>query len=267
MRIAVVQLGITDAEPPAARLARVRDLIGQLAGRADLVVLPELWLTGAFATRAAIEHAETLDGPTWKALADVAAEADVHLLAGSLSEAGGSRAAKPYNTAIVFGPDGSRQAVYRKIHLFGFDGGEADAFAAGSVEPVVWDSPWGRFGLATCYDLRFPELFRALVDAGAEGFLVPTGWPAKRIERWDVLAQARAIENLAWFVGVNAVGAHAGATMGGRSMVVDPTGDVVYRGSDDAEETPCVDIDPAAVVAWRERFPALRDRRIATPRR
>lgn len=328
MRIALVQLRITDAESPDERRARVLDLIGGLAGRADLVILPELWLTGAFATAAAIEYAEPLAGPTWAALAGAAADAGVHLLAGSLSEVadgagpsttGGSTdladaavptpaagagptpaptagpaptaatgdavpagripaptadadptaptAPRPYNTAVLFGPDGSRHAGYRKIHLFGFDGGEADAFAAGPVDPVVWHSPWGRFGLATCYDLRFPELFRALVDAGAEGFLVPTGWPAKRIDRWDVLAQARAIENQAWFIGVNAVGTHAGAAMGGRSIVVDPMGDIRYRGSDEAEEVAMVDVDTAVAADWRHRFPALRDRRIAPPRR
>jgi predicted amidohydrolase len=258
MRIALIQLRITDDEPPAQRLHRVLAMIRGLAGQADLVVLPELWLSGAFATRTAIDTAEPLDGPTWRALGATAADAGLHLLAGSLAEAG----ERPWNTAVVLGPDGAQLAVYRKIHLFGFDGGEADAFAPGPPEPVVWDSPWGRFGLATCYDLRFPEMFRALVDVGAEGFLVPTGWPAQRIGRWDVLAQARAIENQAWFVGVNAVGEHAGTRMGGRSAVVDPMGEVTYRGSDAEEEVRIVTIDVGAVAAWRERFPALRDRRL-----
>ena len=216
------------------------------------------WRSGAFATRVGRELAEPIDGPTFSALAGAARQAGLHLLAGSLSEAG----EKPRNTAVVFDPDGRRLAVYRKIHLFGYDGGEAAAFASGPPTPVVWDSPWGRFGLATCYDLRFPELFRALVDAGAQGFLVPTGWPAKRIGRWDVLAQARAIENQAWFVGANAVGSHAGARMGGRSLVVDPTGEVVYRASEDAEEIGVVELDMAATAQWRAEFPALRDRRL-----
>lgn len=258
MRSALIQLRITDAESPLQRRDRVLGIIRGLAGRADLAVLPELWLSGAFATSTAIDTAEPLDGPTWQALGEAAADAGLHLLAGSMAESG----ERPWNTAVVFGPDGSQQAVYRKIHLFGFDGGEADAFSPGPLQPVVWESPWGRFGLATCYDLRFPELFRALVDAGAEAFLVPTGWPAKRIARWDVLAQARAIENQAWFVGVNAVGEHAGARMGGRSVVVEPTGDVAYRGSEDDEEIRIIDIDLGAAAAWRERFPALRDRRL-----
>jgi predicted amidohydrolase len=258
MRIALLQLRITDEESPAQRRDRVLGMIGDLSGAADLVVLPELWLSGAFATGTAIATAEPLDGPTWQALRTAAADAGLHVLAGSLAEAG----ERPWNTAVVLDPNGAQRAVYRKIHLFGFDGGEADAFAPGPPEPVVWDSPWGRFGLATCYDLRFPELFRALVDAGAEGFLVPTGWPAKRIGRWEVLAQARAIENQAWFVGVNAVGEHAGAAMGGRSIVVEPTGEVAHLGSEVDAETHVVTIDLGAAAVWRERFPALRDRRL-----
>ena len=255
----MVQLQITDAEPPERRLQRVLGIIESICDRSDLVVLPELWLTGAFATKAALSAAQELDGPVFAALSETAAASGVHVLAGSLTEA--TESGRPYNTAVVFGPDGSRKAVYRKIHLFGFDGGEARAFTPGPPEPVVWDSPWGPLGLATCYDLRFPELFRAQVDRGAVAFLVPTGWPTVRIARWDVLAQARAIENQAWLIGVNAVGKHAGFEMGGHSLVVKPTGDVhLHMGA--AERITVVDVDLGYVAAWRAKFPALRDRRL-----
>ncbi len=257
VRVALIQLAIDDAEPPPLRLRRVLGIIESLRDRADLVVLPELWPTGAFATQAALQAAEPLDGPTFQALGAAAAGAGLHVLAGSLPESG----AKPFNTAVVFGPDGARRAVYRKIHLFGFDGAEAASFSAGEPNPVVWQSPWGTFGLATCYDLRFPELFRALVDEGAEAFLVPTGWPTKRILHWDVLAQARAVENQAWLIGVNAVGTHANTAMGGHSVVIDPRGEVVYRAGD-AEDVAVIEIDVARAAAWRETFPALRDRRL-----
>lgn len=258
LRVALVQMRTSDSEAPQDRRERVLALIASLRDRADLVVLPELWLSGAFATQDAVALAEPLDGPTFAALAEAASSAHLHVLAGSLSELSDSG---PFNTAVVFGPDGSRLAVYRKIHLFGFDGGEAEAFRAGPLAPVVWRSPWGTFGLATCYDLRFPELFRALTDSGAEGFLVPTGWPDRRIARWDVMAQARAIENQAWLVGVNAVGEHAGFTMGGHSLVVDPSGEVVHLAGEE-ETVSIVAIDLAAARRWRERFPALRDRRL-----
>ncbi len=92
---------------------------------------------------------------------------------------------------MVFGPDGGVLATYRKIHLFGFDTGEAVTLSAGS-DIVTVQTPLGTTGLATCYDLRFPEMFRALTDVGATAVLIPTGWPEARIGHWDLLTAARA---------------------------------------------------------------------------
>ena len=125
---------------------------------------------------------------------------------------------------------------------------------------VVVDTPLGPTGLATCYDLRFPEMFRALVDRGASAFLLCSGWPTPRIEHWRVLARARAIENLSWLVATNGVGSHAGITLGGRSVVVDPRGEVVAEAGD-VEEILVADVDPGAALEWRTAFPALEDRR------
>ena len=153
--------------------------------------------------------------------------------------------------------DGRRIAKYRKVHLFGFDTGEAVRFSAGAHPVAVGD-----WGLATCYDLRFPELFRDLVDRGVLGFLVATGWPAARISHWTALARARAIEDQAWFVGANSVGTNGGVAIGGRSVVVDPLGEVVAEGSAGGEEVLRAVIDLEAATRWREQFPALRDRRL-----
>jgi predicted amidohydrolase len=152
-------------------------------------------------------------------------------------------------------------AVYPKIHLFGFDSGEAAMLDSGST-PVVVPTPLGVTGLATCYDLRFPELFRALVDDGATAFLLTSGWPDARIEHWNVLLRARAIENLAWVVACNEVGTHAGVLLGGRSSVIDPWGEVVVQGPADRECLVVAGIDPSRSDEARERFPALRDRRL-----
>ena len=254
MRICLCQLSVDDGEPPEQRADRALALIESQQGRADLVVLPELWVSGAFNTSVALATAEPLDGPILTAVGAAAARAGVHVLAGSVAEtAPEATGGKPYNTAVLFGPDGSRLLTYRKIHLFGFDGGEAGAFAAGD-EPVVWDSPWGTFGLATCYDLRFPELFRALVDRGAEGFLIPTGWPTTRIARWDLLTQAPAVENQAWVISVNEVGGNGGHEMGGHSIVINPLGEVLAR-LGEGEEVADATVDLRQARQWRQRSP------------
>jgi len=118
-----------------------------------------------------------------------------------------------------------------------------------------------RVGLATCYDLRFPELFRRLVDAGATAFLISSGWPTPRIARVRYCSQARAIENQAWLIACNEVGQQPGIRLGGHSTVVNPMGEVVVRAGEEPEVL-VVDVDPAEAVRWRSEFPVLEDIRI-----
>ena len=165
-----------------------------------------------------------------------------------------------YNTSVLFSPQGDLRATYRKIHLFGFEGGETTLMSSGE-ELVVVDTPLGATGLATCYDLRFPELFRALTEGGATTFVVTSGWPTPRIEHWDVLTQARAIENQAWVIACNEVGAQPGIELGGHSCVIDPKGAVVARGGGN-EEIIYVEVDPELPEKWRKTFPALKDIRL-----
>ena len=162
-----------------------------------------------------------------------------------------------YNTSVVFGPDGEVLATYRKIHLFGFDTGEAVTLSAGN-EVVTLETPLGTTGLATCYDLRFPEMFRELTYAGATAVLVPTGWPAARIGHWDLLTAARATENQMWLIGANSAGISNGTPMGGHTLVADPWGEVSLS---DAEVL-LMDLDPQRPAAVRADFPVLRDRRL-----
>ena len=115
--------------------------------------------------------------------------------------------------------------------------------------------------LGACYDLRFPELFRRLLDAGSAVFVVPAAWPARRIGHWSVLGRARAIENQCALIACNTAGTHTGIEMGGRSQVVSATGDVLAEAGD-GEEILVVDLDLAATGAWRESFPVLADRRL-----
>ena len=169
-------------------------------------------------------------------------------------------AGNTYNTAVLIGPNGDIRATYRKVHLFGFSGGETTLMTAGD-DLVVVDTPLGPTGLATCYDLRFPEMFRQLVDRGAQSFLVASGWPTRRIEHWRILARARAIENQAWMLACNEVGSHAGVVLGGNSMIVDPWGAIVAEG-DSSECVVSAELDPEYVTETRQIFPVLADRKL-----
>lgn len=258
-RIACVQLEVASSEPPDDRRIRAIDLVAEAAaGGAEIVLLPELWHAGAFEVEMGIELAEPLEGPLALQLACAARKHRVWLHGGSFVEERGS--GEYCNTSVVFDPAGELVAVYRKIHLFGFDSAEAKLLAAGS-DVVVVPTPLGPTGLATCYDLRFPELFRAFVDAGATAVLICSGWPASRISRWSVLAQARAIENLINLVGCNETGRQAGVELGGNSICCDPWGEVVAQAGP-AEEVLVAELDSDQPTRARAQLPALLDRRL-----
>lgn len=258
VHVALIQLNCSRTESVAERVERGFELIDAAAkDGAQLVVLPELWHVGAFELDLAREHAQPIDGPLVAALGEAAARNGVWLHGGSFCEKDGG---EHHNTSAVFAPDGALVTTYRKIHLFGFSEGEPTLMTGGD-ELVVVDTPLGATGLATCYDLRFPELFRALTEGGAEAFVVTSGWPTPRIGHWDVLVQARAIENQAWMIACNEVGQQTDIALGGHSMVVSPTGEVVARAGD-GEEILHANVDPSAVSTWRAQFPVLNDIRI-----
>jgi predicted amidohydrolase len=172
-----------------------------------------------------------------------------------------------FNTSLVFSPDGELAAAYRKIHRFGFDEGEAALMAPGG-ELVSVRTPDLHLGLATCYDLRFPELFRGLVDAGANAFVIAAGWPARRRGHWTLLARARAVENQAYVLACGTAGTHGGVEQAGHSIVVDPWGEVLAEAGP-GEEVLAVELDPGRPAVTREQFPVLKDRLLglAAPRR
>ncbi|MFF4980622.1 carbon-nitrogen family hydrolase [Streptomyces sp. NPDC001046] len=260
MRASVIQIAVDEGESVESRRRRVAAMVRDQAG-SDLVVLPELWTTGAFAYDAFATEAEPLDGPTHEAMAKAASDAGVWLHAGSIPER--DPEGPLYNTSLVFSPSGDLAAAYRKIHRFGFDKGEAVLMGAGS-ELVTVRLPATTLGLSTCYDLRFPELFRGLVDAGAETLVVAAGWPERRRAHWTLLVQARAVENQSFVVACATAGTHAGVPQAGHSIVVDPWGEVLAEAGA-GEEVLAVEFDPGKVAATREQFPALKDRMLGLP--
>jgi predicted amidohydrolase len=257
-KVALIQLAVNETDSRADREERVGSLVRSAADNgAQFVVLPELWPMGAFNT----EHMRTSTNDFQgfiNGMSNIAVANNVWLHAGSDVEvtADGQR----YNTAIMINPQGELVAKYRKLHLWGGAEGEAGVLSPGDA-PLILATPLGNTGVTTCYELRFPELYRALVDKGAQTYLVVAGWPEARVEHWRALLRARAIENQAWVLGANCVGTHDGVTMGGYSAVISPRGEVLAEGSADGEEILYAEVDLDAVTQWRSKFNWLGDRR------
>jgi predicted amidohydrolase len=253
MKVASIQIEMAD-RPKADNVEHALSAVDGVPA-ADLILLPEIWPCGFFSFDRYAAESEALDGPTVSAFRLKARERRCHLVMGSLVERDGDRL---FNTTVFIGPDGEIIARYRKIHLFGYQSDETKLLTPGK-DIVVADTPWGRAGFSTCYDLRFPELFRRMVDCGAEIFLVPSAWPLARIEAWRLFNRARAHENLAFLISCNCAGENAGKRYGGHSMIVDPWGRLLAEGGEGGEIV-TAEIDVGQAVAARKEFPALADR-------
>lgn len=256
MIVAAIQLGIVTAQK-AANIERAVALVRRAVKdhQAALVTLPEMFVTG-YDWKAVAGAAEPLTGPTVSTLCSLAAELQIHLLAGSIPEQrGGDR----YNTSVLIGPDGQIITQYSKIHLFGLMD-ETEHLKAGS-HVVAADSAVGKLGLSICYDLRFPELFRQLTDLGAQVVLVPAEWPHPRLEHWRTLLIARAIENQCFVIGNNRSGKDGSVAYCGHSMIIDPWG-VPLAEAGEGEQIIHATIDLELVKEVRKRVPALLDRKL-----
>jgi len=253
MKVSSLQITVTERDKDAT-LRKAERLIRNEPD-ADLIILPELWNIGFLSFDRYISEAEDEHGPTLTCLKGLAVELGTHIHTGSLVE---SDNGEYYNTSYLLSPQGNILAKYRKIHLFGFQSQETRILKPGKEVTVV-ETPLGKIGMATCYDLRFPELFRRMASIGAELFLVCSAWPYPRLESWIMLNRVRALENLAFLVSSNSVGPNQGGTFVGHSMAVDPWGTIMFSGGD--EETVLrTELDPATVDAVRKRFPAWSDR-------
>jgi omega-amidase len=252
--IALAQMEIT---PGRADLneATARALAAQASSNgAHLLMLPELWPTGydlAVATRLAAP----LDAGPFAIMADLARTHHLYVL-GTALEA--NPHGLPFNTAALYDPDGNRVGAYAKVHLFA-PLGEVEHMTPGQILPT-FDLPWGRTALAICYDLRFPELWRRYTDAGAQLILIPSEWPARRIEHWRLLLRARAVEDQIFVAGCNRAGTGADGEFGGRSAAVDPWGRVLVEGGLEPDLLVAT-LDLGEVPRARSLFPFLDDRR------
>jgi predicted amidohydrolase len=235
----------------------------------DLVVLPELFTVGYFAFDSYARTAESLAGETMTRMAAVATDHDCAVLAGTFVEDLAATAAETdatvpetdgyANTAVLFDRTGERRAVYRKHHLFGYGSAEQELLTPGESLGIA-DLGGLTVGMTTCYDLRFPELYRDLVDRGVDLVAVPSAWPYPRVEHWQLLPRTRAVENLCYVAAANGSAEFGDDRLVGRSTVYDPWGTpLASSGEEPALVT--AEVDPERVHEVREEFPALQDRR------
>ncbi|MSQ02770.1 MAG: carbon-nitrogen hydrolase family protein [Myxococcales bacterium] len=251
----------------AANLARVDHWVGQAAaGGAILVATPEN-TTLLTSPERKVALAEPLDGPTHRALAAVARRHGVWLLVGSVAEACATDPSRCHNTSVLYDRAGTLVAYYRKLHLFDIDLADGTHFresghVAPGAEVVVADTPVGRLGLTICYDLRFPELYRRLVDAGAELISVPSAFTLTTgRDHWHALLRARAIETQAYVLAPGQEGPHGpGRHSYGHSLIVDPWG-TVLADCVDGEGVVFGEVDRDRVAAVRRGMPVGEHRR------
>jgi nitrilase len=275
MRVSVVQM--SPGHDKAENIAQAGRLIGEAlaADRPNIVSLPEMWTCLGGNRGAKFEQAEALPargsnepgGPAYEFLRSVARKERIHVHGGSLAEKGGE---KLFNTTVVFDPQGSEIARYRKIHLFDIvapDGkGYRESSTYGSGDEVVtYEADGVKVGCAVCYDIRFPELFLALRRAGAELIFLPSAFtvPTGR-DHWDVLIRARAIETQCWFAAPATWGKHLDGAgeprfTYGHSLLCDPWGTIVAKVSDGTGWA-TARIDQAVTKRVRRDMPVLEHR-------
>jgi len=255
MRIASIQLDVSEKETREARVVRTFEMVRGCRG-ADLILLPETWATGYFSFERYAEDAEPADGELARQAGGTARELGAYLHVGSFIERmpGGELA----NTSLLIDRAGKVIASYRKMHLWGLGSEESKLLKAGQAV-VTCPTEFGILGLATCYDLRFPEPFRCMVDQGATMFVICSAWPYPRLEHWVMLNRVRALENQAFLVSANCVGQAHGRQFCGHSHIVDPWGTVVSSAGDE-ETVIWADVDPRMPARVRDLFPPLRDR-------
>jgi predicted amidohydrolase len=240
-------------EDPGANLRKATLLVRSAKAQgADLVLFPEQFVTGWSPHPTRFD--EDPDGPTMRTLQDLARNHSIFVV-GSYVE---RHEPRPLNTSVAIDPAGEVVASFSKIHPFS-PGGEDLHYDPGD-HLSIFPAGGVRFGIAICYDLRFAPLFRAYARAGVHCVLVPSAWPCSRARAWEILVQARALDNQFYMVGCNPTGTTPVDRYCGHSLSADPVGAVISRGGD-GEELVMTEVDPAKVDAARARIPVERDRR------
>jgi omega-amidase len=252
MKVAAVQMDIAWHDRPANHDKAKRLAAQAREAGADLLVLPEMFSTG-FSMDTSIMF-EPLEGATPTLLRTLARDLDMVVVGGFVLERDNGG---PQNVSLAVDRNGNDLALYAKIHQIALLG-EDESYDPGDL-PVVFKLEEMNAACFVCYDLRFPELFRTVVDQCGL-ILVIASWPAARQPHWDLLLRARAVESQCFVVGVNRVGEGGDLTFLGGSAIIDPLGQVLAH-AEDRETLLLADIDPAMVAEVRSSMPFLKDRK------
>lgn len=252
-----ISLGQIDVKlgQPEKNLATVESMVAEASEReTDLILFPELWSSG-YDLENASQYATAFDQGIFAETANLARKYGLSILGSclSLKEEGHFG-----NTAVYFDDTGRLLGTYTKIHLFRLM--VEDQYLSPGEQLTIVDTVWGRVGLAICYDLRFPEIFRAYALAGAKIVLLPAQWPYPRLLHWQTLLRARAIENQMFIVACNRVGVTGDTTFCGHSTIIDPWGEIIVEGNDAPALLSGV-VDLNRVDEVRAKNPILSDRR------
>ncbi|CAN2231137.1 nitrilase-related carbon-nitrogen hydrolase [Candidatus Planktophila dulcis] len=252
MKIHCLQVNSDLAESPENRLGRILGKLELVDSDTDLLVLPEHWISGAFNDFSELGQCIKLYQDFISNAIEISKRKNMHIISGSglvIDLKGVVR-----NTLHLLSPTNESILSYSKIHPFTQELGNV----SGGEEILTCEVSEMRVSTAICYDLRFPEIFRQPANIGSELFVVVAAWPVSRIETWKHLLRARAIENQAFVVGINGTGVQDSATLGGYSMVVGPSGEVLAL-SEELEGEIRFNLDPKMVISHRKDFHYLDD--------
>ncbi|MGO3834617.1 MAG: carbon-nitrogen hydrolase family protein [Microbacteriaceae bacterium] len=258
IRISVGQYeACTDVEK---NLERATELVHQVSGKTDLIVLPEnAMYSDPQKTQPDVKYSEPVDGPFVNALMSVALETGVGILVGVTET--NTDDSRPFNTLVFITAEGKLGGSYRKIHLYdAFGYKESDTvMPAPAGEPFIFSVKGVTIGAATCYDIRFPEMSRWLVDHGAQVIALPAAWAAGPMKElhWEVLARARAIENTVYFV----ASGQTGPSCTGQSMIIDPMGVIQASAGEAAGAVATASISTERLEMVRAMNPSLSNRK------
>ena len=255
MKVSLIQMAIHEAKPKQNR-KKVLDLLDKAVHDApDVIVLPEMWNTG-YALEELANLADVNGEETTTVLGNFARKHHVNLVAGSVATAKENHF---FNTTYVFNREGQVIADYDKVHLFGLMA-EDNYLQAGSKESI-FELDGIKAVSVICYDIRFPEWVRTLMSSGAKILFVVAEWPKERVEQWEILLRARAVENQAFVVAVNRVGDGISDYFLGHSLVIDPLGKIILQVPDNQEGIFTAELDLTEVENIRGQIPVFADRK------